>query len=158
MQKKKLVVLLVVVAISLSLISLGFIKITAENKPLSDVPFDYMTNLKGRSVESYENLTIPEQKLVYSIPEDIPATLTTKALLETILENYFLLDLFAYDDFVRAVQSREEQFRIVEFLEREDSLTVIDEYIELYTEKVKTDTSSKTSRQLRFLKSNIQMG
>ena len=112
-------------------------------------PYDYMSALNGRD---YESLSTPEKKLVYSIPEDIAKSLSTEALLETILNNKYLIDLFAYDDFIMAVQSREVQFRIIEFLEREDSITVLESYISKYEKMVSENYSADTNRQLRFMK------
>lgn len=100
----------------------------------SRIPFDYMSNLdRGKS---YENLSTPQKKVVYSIPEDVAKRLKTDALLETILENPWLVDLNAYNDYVMAVKSREMQFRIVEFLSREDAVEVLDKYIAEYKDKL----------------------
>ena len=98
------------------------------------VTFDYMSNLDWG--KSYENLSIPQKKSVYSIPEGVAKRLKTDALLKTILNNPWLSDLNAYDDYVMAVKSREVQFRIVEFLSREDAIEVLDEYITEYKDKL----------------------
>ncbi len=98
------------------------------------IPYDYMSNLDWG--KSYENLSTPQKKVVYSIPEDVAKRLKTDALLETILENPWLVDLNAYNDYVMAVKSREMQFRIVEFLSREDAVEVLDKYIAKYKDKL----------------------
>ena len=98
------------------------------------IPYDYMSNLDWG--KSYENLSSPQKKGVYSIPESVAKRLKTEALLETILDNEWLIDLNAYNDFVEAVKSREMQFRIVEFLGREDAVEVLDKYIIDYEEKL----------------------
>ena len=152
MKKLKISISIVVVLL------LGFMVVkmfTADNiskEVDSDVPFDYMTNLKTMSFDNYNDLSIQDKKLVYSIPNDIAKNLTTEALLETILNNEYLVDLFAYDDFVEAVKSFEDQFRVIEFLKREDSTEVLDRYIEKYEEKAYSDSSYDFDLQLRFMK------
>lgn len=124
---------IVVVCIGLSVCIISFLLIFQYGIS-PNIPFDYMSNLNNKP---YEILSTGEKKVVYSIPEKIAKKLKTNMLLETILKNKYLIDLYAYDDFVSAVKSREMQFRIVEFLSREDSVEVLDEYILKYEKNLK---------------------
>lgn len=151
MKRLKIVFSLLFIVMLLFIMTTDVFAIEDDNVVLSDMPFDYMTNMQTKSFEKYEDLSTSEQKLVYSIPEDVAKTLTTKALLETILNNDYIIDLFAYDDFVLAVKSREIQYRIIEFLKREDSLEVLNTYIEKYEEEVSKNYSADTNRQLRLM-------
>lgn len=152
MKKIRILSGLMAIVMLLFLMTVNVFAADSGKEVLSDVPFDYMTNMKTRSFDNYESLSTPEKKLVYSISDGVAETLTTEALLETILNNEYIIDLFTYDDFVEGVKSREEQFRIVEFLEREDSINVLNIYIEKYEEKVSENYSADVNRQLRLMK------
>lgn len=134
MKKSKIVVEIVVeIVVAVLLVLVVWLITVMNNQRISpNEPFDYMRNLKTYGYSNYEDLSTGEKKMVYSIPEDVSKTLTTEALLETILNNEYLIDLFAYDNFVKAVQSREDQFRIMEFLSREDSMVVLEKYLAEY--------------------------
>lgn len=150
MKKSKIVVGVVVVVL---LVLVVWLITVMNNQRISpNEPFDYMKNLKMYGYNNYENLSTGEKKMVYSIPEDVSETLSTEALLETILNNEYLIDLFAYDNFVKAVQSREEQFRIMEFLKRKDSIEVLEKFIENHEKLLSENYSSDTNRELRFMK------
>lgn len=151
MKKSRIYSCILAVWILLSMLTVNVLGVDTK-VILSDVPFDYMTNMETKLYSDYQNLSIPEQKLVYCIPEDIAESLTTESLLKTILNNEFLMDLFAYDNFVKAVQSREEQFRIIEFLKREDSIDVLDKYIELYGNDYEETDSVVSLIKYTFLK------
>lgn len=150
--KRRILSGLLVGTMVLSMMAINAFAADSSKVVLSDVPFDYMTNMQTRSFDSYENLSTPNKKLVYSIPDGVAETLTTEALLETILDNKYIIDLFAYDDFVEAVKSREVQFRIVEFLERENSIEVLNINIGKYEKKVSENYSADVNRQLRLMK------
>ena len=132
MKKIRILSGLMAVVMLLSLMAVNVFAADSGKVVLSDVPFDYMTNMQTRSFDSYENLSTPNKKLVYSIPDGVAKTLTTEALLETILNNKYIVDLFAYDSFEYAVTLKESQFKILEFLDREDSNEVLSSYIEKY--------------------------
>lgn len=153
MRKKKIFLVIFVVLVLLSALFIKLRVFKDDKVVVTDpnVPFDYMMNLKRMSLGKYETLSTSDKKLVYSIPEDVAKILTTEALLETILNNEYLVDLFAFDDFIGAVISREVQFRIVEFLNRENSIEVLNVYIEKYEEKISEEYSSDINRQLRFM-------
>lgn len=152
MKKIRILLGLMAVVMLFPLMAVNVFATDSSKVVLSDVPFDYMTNMQTRPFDSYDNLSTPNKKLVYSIPDGVAETLTTEALLETILDNKYIIDLFAYDDFVKAVKSREEQFRIVEFLEREDSIEVLNTNIGKYEKKVSENYSADVNRQLRLMK------
>ena len=120
MRMKRILSGLLVVVMVLSILTTSVFAADGGKEVLSDVPYDYMANLKMRSFDSYENLTTSEKKLVYSIPDGVAETLTTEALLETILNNEFLGDCLAYDNFSQAVVSKDAYFRFSELIGRDD--------------------------------------
>ena len=156
MKKIRVLSGLLVVVLILSMLTTSVFAADSSQIVLSDVPFDYMTNIQTRSFDSYENLSTPNKKLVYSIPNGVAETLTTEALLETILNNEYLTDLFAYDSFVDAVKSREEQFRIVEFLNRSDSSIVLNSFYSKYSKLLK-EVENKTGFTIDDVVSNTNI-
>ena len=137
MRIKRILSGLLVGIMVLGMVNTSVFAVSGEKEVLSNVPFDYMTNMKNRSLDSYEGLSTGDKKLVYTIPNGVAETLTTEALLETILNNKYLTDLMAYDDFAYAVKVRNSQYKILDYLNRKDALTVLDAYIVLYENRLK---------------------
>ena len=77
MKKIRVLSGLLVVVLILSMLTTSVFAADSSQIVLSDVPFDYMTNIQTRSFDSYENLSTPNKKLVYSIPNGVAETLTT---------------------------------------------------------------------------------
>lgn len=98
----------------------------------SDTPYDY--GLEPQSEEWYR-LTTPERKRIYVIPEDIINDMSTKAFLETILNNPYLVDIHAYDSIIMGIDSKESVMHIKKFLSREDALSVLEDKITELSEK-----------------------
>ena len=139
MKKKRLLSGLLVFAFMFSLLSTSVFAAVGESRVLSDEPFDYMTNLKTRSFESYESLSTGEKKLVYTIPEGVAETLTTEALLKTILNNPYISDIFFYSSLEEGIKCKDFRFHFTELFNRKDVIIVLDAYINELSERLSID-------------------
>lgn len=98
----------------------------------SDTPYDY--GLEPQS-EKWHSLSTQERKQIYVIPEDIIEGMSTKAFLETILNNPYLVDIHAYDSIIMGIDSKESVMHIKKFLSRKDALEVLEDKIIGLSEK-----------------------
>lgn len=89
----------------------------------SDTPYDY--GLEPQS-EKWHSLSTQERKQIYVIPESVIENMSTKAFLETILNNPYLVDIHAYDSIIMGIDSKESVMHIKKFLSREDALFVLE--------------------------------
>lgn len=99
-----------------------------EDNVLSDVPYDY--GVVPFSEEWY-SLTTAERKKIFSINYTIAKSLTTEALLDTIVSNPFIADIFAYNSIEEGVLAKENQFQFNELFNRTDIKPVLISKIEV---------------------------
>ena len=98
----------------------------------SDMPYNY--GLEPQS-KKWHSLSTQERKRIYVIPESVIENMSTKAFLETILSNPYLVDIYAYDSLIMGINSKEGIMHIKAFLSREDALIVLEEKIVELSEK-----------------------
>ena len=141
MLKKRVLTCLLVVMTVLSVVTINVFAISDEKEVLLDSPYDYGVVPFS---EEWEELTTLERKAIFTIPKKVAESLTTEALLKTILDNPYIIDLFAYNDFSMAVKLRNEQFQIKELLSRPDFYLILTNYVNSYSKSI-------TSREAFFI-------
>lgn len=99
------------------------------DKGLSDEPYDY--GLVPFS-EEWDKLSTIERKEIFTIPEEVAKGLTTRALLETILNNPYFCDIFAYDSVEIGIERKEFRFQFNNLFAREDIVNVLLNEVENY--------------------------
>lgn len=133
MRMKRILSGLLVVVMVLSMMTMNVFAADSDKVVLSDVSYDYGVIPFSKEVGF---MSFEKQKEIFSIDKNIAKTLTTEALLETILNNPFFIDFLAYEDFSLAVKSKDKDFCISELLSREDINTILIRYRNIYSDSL----------------------
>lgn len=100
--------------------------------------------------KGWEKLSTTEEMVkAYQIPEDILKSMTTEAIVETIIDNPFLIQYMAYDTTEDALDMHFEVFNVYnELYSRDDVLQVLNEVYE--NESVVTNAKTASTKFFRL--------
>lgn len=118
--------LLVVVLVLSMLTTSVFAADNSSKVVLSDVPYDY-------GVVPYSNewneLSTKEKKEIFVFSKEEAKNMTTLSLLESIIENPYFADVYAYDTFLQGLQEKNFRFHFDELFSRDDFVETANSYI-----------------------------
>ena len=115
--------------------------------PLSDEPHVY-TALPG--TEEWVEMTPRERRASCAVSKEEVEGMTTRALVETVVNYPYLINMYAYDKFDMGVQAVAESFPgLKELLSREDAGTALAEYENERVRLRSTDSVDRVGSQIR---------
>lgn len=123
MKKLRIVSGLLIVVMVLSMITINVFAVEKNNNKSS-----YNYGVEPYSEEWYK-LSTKEKKEIFVLPKEEAQNMTTFSLLESILDNPYFADVYAYETFLQGLSVKNFRFHFDELFSRDDFVEVVNEYI-----------------------------